>query len=117
MAKSVPIQGRSIARSASPLGHLSVTRRRVNVGHDHEFLSRYSSDDHSEAKNRSLLLGVGGYSNYWFALLFVWFWALYHFGQAFWFFSIVTGAVALISLYGAYAEYRESAKLKTKRAR
>jgi hypothetical protein len=92
MAKSVPIQGRSIARSASPHGRLSVTRRRVNVGHDQEFASRYSSDDHSEAKNGSLLLAVGGYSSYWFALLFVWFWAIYHFGQAFWFFSIVTGA-------------------------
>lgn len=72
------------------------------MGHHQEFVSRYSSDDRSEAKNGSLLLGVGGYSSYWFALLFVWFWAIYPFGQAFWFFSIVTGAHQLaIEIFAA----------------
>jgi hypothetical protein len=119
MLKSVPIQGPRIARSVFPLGQASVTRRHVNAQHslrEQVLLSGNSSDNRTGAGSRSLLRDVAGYSFHGFGFLFLSFWTLYHFGQVFWFFSIVSAAVALISLRDAYTAFKGSRTPETKRA-
>ena len=120
MSKSAPLEGRGIARSPylRSLGQGSLTRRPASPPErlrDQELLANELSDDSWGAGIRSSPVGVVGYSMHGVTLLFLSFWALYHFGQVFWFFSIVIAAVGMISLYYAYAARGESAKSKTKR--
>ena len=120
MSKSAPLEGRGIARSPylRSLGQGSLTRRPASPPErlrDQELLANELSDDFWGGRNSILARRGVGYSMHGVTLLFLSFWALYHFGQVFWFFSIGIAAVGMISLYYAYAAWGESAKSKTKR--
>jgi len=106
MLNSAPLEGRKGARSlySLPLGpRESPTRRTVSPRQRlNEELLANRSPDHSGAGIQSSHLGAVGYLMHGFVLLFLSIWVLYHFGQVFWFLSIVIAAVGMISVYAAY---------------
>ena len=63
-----------------------------------------------KAGNRAWRLDMFGYLIHGFALLSLSLWALGHFGQVFWFFSLVSGALGANSLYSAYVGFKRAAK-------
>ena len=72
-----------------------------------------ASGDRPKAGNRSWRLDVFGYSIHGFALLFLSLWALSQFGQVYWFFSLVSAALGVNSLYSAYVFCKAAAKSQT----
>ena len=105
MSNSAPLEKRRVARSPSsrPLRPAPLTRRAVSAPQrpSEELLT----PDHSGAGIGSSLPGAVGYVMHGFVLFLLSIWAFYHFGQVFWFFSIVIAAVGIISMYYAYAAW------------
>lgn len=58
-------------------------------------------------------VGAFGYAIHGFALLLLSLWALSHFGQVFWFFSLISAALGANSLHSAYVVFKGTAKPKT----
>ena len=111
MSKAAPQQRRKIAtaRSSRSLGRARDARCGANPGfrrRDEELFADYPPVDSSPAGDRSSLLDMVAYVIHGFALLFLSLWALYYFGQVFWFFSTVMAAVGMFSLYDACAGHR-----------
>ena len=87
---------------APPRGHTikqSPVRKRpaksVRARTAYALFASQSLDNKPTAGKRSWRLDVFGYSIHGLALLFLSLWALSHFGQVFWFFSVVSAALGV----------------------
>jgi hypothetical protein len=113
MSKAAPQQKREIATPpGSPsLAQASDARRGANARYspvDLRLLAADSSNDSSAAANPSSFFDFLLYLIHGLALLLLALWALYHFGQVFWFFSTVMALIGMFSLHNAYAAFRRS---------
>ncbi len=64
--------------------------------------------DNAKARPPSWRVGAFGYAIHGLALLLLSLWALSHFGQVFWFFSLVSAALGVNSLHSAYVLVKDS---------
>ncbi len=92
----VSTRGRAIERSA-------VRERPIRPRTPDAPFASQSVDNKTTAERWWPGAGVFGYALHGFALLLFALWAAWHFGQVFWFFSLVSAALGLSSLHDAYA--------------
>ncbi len=69
--------------------------------------------NNAKARPPSWRVGAFGYAINGLALLFLSLWAFSHFGQVFWFFSLVSAALGVNSLHGAHVLVKGAPKPKT----
>jgi hypothetical protein len=113
MVNLAPLQRRNMtnSRSSPSRAKASDARRGMNAPpsiSDREVLADDSANDPSATANGFSFSDIVLSLIHGLALLFLSFWALYHFGQVFWFFSIVMTGLGMNSLHDGFSAFRRS---------